>query len=104
MMQNDLGLCLSLINEELPAQGKALKSWEILSLCEQTAKERESGRKVSAIEEGEGLAKVHTHMRTLSLSLSLSPDIIHNQAPHTNDCCSCTPSTRIWSLLLQSEV
>jgi len=36
------------------------------------AKERESGRKVSAIEEGEGLAKVHTHMRTLSLSLSLS--------------------------------
>jgi protein phosphatase 1L len=72
MMQNDLGLCLSLINEELPAQGKALKSWEILSLCEQTAKESESGRKVSAIEEGEELTKVHTHMCTLSLSLLTS--------------------------------
>jgi protein phosphatase 1L len=71
MMQNGLGLCLALINEELPAQGKALKSWEILSLCKQTAKERESGRKVSAIEEGEGLTNVHTHMCTLSLSLSL---------------------------------
>jgi hypothetical protein len=36
------------------------------------AKERESGRKVSAIEEGEGLTKVHMHMRTLSLSLLTS--------------------------------